>query len=237
MTNPTFSDQAQQFIDSVLGLEPRFAAFDCDGTLWPGDAGEGFFRWGFEHRLVSDEVIRRERARYAEYLAGKVSEDAMCGAMATLHQGLMEADVRHAAAEYFEQKIAPQIFPEMRETVRRLLDAGCEVWVVSSTSEWVIQVAMQLFGIPENRILAAAVRADQGRITGELTRLPSGPGKARAIREVVGKDPDAAFGNSRWDADMLAIARHPFAVNPSPELERLARERGWPLYWPDSVRR
>jgi phosphoserine phosphatase len=237
MTNPTFSEQAQQFMDSVLGLEPRFAAFDCDGTLWPGDAGEGFFSWGFEHRLVSDEVILRERARYAEYLAGKVSEDAMCGAMATLHEGLMEADVRRAAAEYFEQKIAPQIFPEMRETVRRLLDSGCDVWVVSSTSEWVIQVAMKRFGIPENRILAAAVRSDQGRITDELTRLPSGPGKAQAIREVVGKDPDAAFGNSRWDADMLAIARHPFAVNPSADLERLAGERGWPLYWPDAVRR
>jgi len=53
----------------------------------------------------------------------------------------------------------------------------------------------------------------------------------------VGQDPDAAFGNSRWDADMLAIARHPFAVNPSADLERLAGERGWPLYWPDSVRR
>ena len=127
----------------------------------------------------------------------------------------MEADVRRAAAEYFEQKIAPEIFPEMRETVRRLLASGCDIWVVSSTSEWVIQVAMKFFDIPENRILAATVRADQGRITGDLTRLPSGPGKARAIREVVGKDPDAAFGNSRWDADMLAIARHPFAVNPS----------------------
>jgi len=237
MTNPTFSHPAQQFMDSVLRLEPGVAAFDCDGTLWSGDAGEGFFSWEFQHRLVSDEVIRRERARYAEYLAGKVSEDAMCAAMATLHEGLMEADVRRAAAEYFAQKMASQIFPEMRETVRRLLDSGCDVWVVSSTNEWVIQAAMKHFGIPENRILAAAVRSDQGRITGDLTRLPSGSGKPRAIREVVGKDPDAAFGNSRWDADMLAIARHPFAVNPSPDLERLARERGWPLYWPDSVRR
>ena len=237
MTTAKLTDKAQKFVDSVLALRPRFAAFDCDGTLWTGDAGEGFFSWGFEHHLVADEVIRRERARYQEYLAGRVSEDEMCGAMATLLSGLMEDDVKRAAAEFFEEKIAPQIFPEMQVVVRRLLDSGCDVWAVSSTSEWVIQAAMKHFGIPENRILAAAVRVENGRITDELTRLPSGEGKPRVIREVVRKDPDAAFGNSRWDADMLAIARHPFAVNPNPDLEKLAQQRGWPVYWPDSVRR
>ena len=54
----------------------------------------------------------------------------------------------------------------------------------------------------------------------------------RAIREVIGKNPDAAFGNSRWDAAMLAIARHGFAVNPNPDLEEMARERGWTIYRP-----
>jgi phosphoserine phosphatase len=236
MTTPKFSDKAEKFVDSVLRLQPRFAAFDCDGTLWAGDAGEGFFSWGFERHLVADEVIRRERARYAEYQAGRVSEDEMCGAMVTLLSGLMENDVQCAAAEFFEEKMAAQIFPEMREVVRRLLDSGCDVWAVSSTGEWVIQAAMKHFGIPENRILAAAVRVDKGRITDELTRLPSGGGKPRVIREVVRKDPDAAFGNSRWDADMLAIARHAFAVNPNRDLEQIAREKSWTIYFPDSKR-
>jgi phosphoserine phosphatase len=63
--------------------------------------------------------------------------------------------------------------------------------------------------------------------------VPSGEGKPRAIRELIGKDPDAAFGNSRWDAAMLAMAEHRFAVNPNPDLEQMARERGWRIYWPD----
>ena len=41
----TLPPTAKQFIDSVLRLRPRVAAFDCDGTLWSGDAGEGFFDW------------------------------------------------------------------------------------------------------------------------------------------------------------------------------------------------
>jgi phosphoserine phosphatase len=235
MTIAKFSDKATRFLDSVLRLQPKFAAFDCDGTLWAGDAGEGFFRWGFERGLVSDEVIRRETARYADYRQGKVSEDDMCGEMVTMHEGLTEAEVERAAAEYFDAKVTPSIFPEMRELIRCLHENGCEIWAVSSTNEWVIRDAMTHFDIPQNRILAAAARVENGRVTSQLIRLPSGEGKARLIREVVKQTPDAAFGNSRWDIAMLSMARHAFAVNPNPDLHELAEERGWPVYWPDAL--
>jgi phosphoserine phosphatase len=230
------SDLATKLIDSVLRLQPSFAAFDCDGTLWAGDAGEGFFRWGLERGLVSDEVIRHETARHADYLEGKVTEDEMCGEMVTLHAGLTESEMEVAAAEYFDVNVGPSIFPEMQALVGRLRENGCEIWAVSSTNEWVIRDAMKHFGIPHNQILAAAARVENGRVTGQLTQLPSGEGKARLIRDVVKKTPDAAFGNSRWDIAMLGMARHAFAVNPNPDLHNLAVERGWPVYWPDSVR-
>lgn len=232
-----FSDKALMFLEAVLGLQPRLAAFDCDGTLWAGDAGEGFFRWEFERGLVSDDVVRYEKARYADYRQGKVSEDDMCGEMVTLHAGLTEGEVQRAAAEYFDTNIAPGIFPEMQELIRRLHENGCEIWAVSSTNEWVIRDAMKHFGIPQNRILAATVRVENGLVTDQLTRLPSGEGKARLIRELVKTMPDTAFGNSRWDIAMLSISKRAFAVNPNPDLHELAEERGWRVYWPDSVRK
>ena len=75
------------------------------------------------------------------------------------------------------------------------------------------------------------------RITDRLVRIPSGPGKPQAILDVVKKEPDAAFGNSRWDMDMLKLTRHPYAINPNPDLEKLAKERGWGLYFPTVVRK
>ena len=74
-TNLKSSLKTSEFTDAVLKLEPRLAVFDCDGTLWSGDAGLGFFEWELTRGMVSDETVRRARARYAEYLAGKVSED------------------------------------------------------------------------------------------------------------------------------------------------------------------
>jgi phosphoserine phosphatase len=232
----TFLPVTNEFLDSVLRLEPRVAAIDCDGTLWSGDAGERFFDWELrEGCVVSESLVRPLRERYAAYKRGEVDETTMCGEMVTMHQGLSELKMMDAATRFFDQFFVPQIFPEMHELVRRLQDNGCEVWAVSSTNEWVIRAGMTHFGIPENCVLAAKVEIDDGLATNRLVRVPSGGGKPRALREVVGKAIDAAFGNSRWDAEMLAMAKHSFAVNPNPDLEVVARKKGWRIYFPEGT--
>jgi phosphoserine phosphatase len=212
------------FIQGVLQLRPQLAVFDCDGTLWAGDAGFGFFDWE-----------RWARARYEEYLAGRVSEDDMCAEMVTINRGLPVTEMMRAAGEFFEEKMLGGFFPEMRDLVFRLHDIGSEVWAVSSTSEWVIQAGMKHFGIPASRILAAAVAVEDGKVTDKIIRVPSGIGKPNAIREVIARTPDAVFGNSIWDADMLEIAHHPFVINPTPELLTISGQRKWPVYYPAPV--
>jgi phosphoserine phosphatase len=233
MTSP---DPNPSLVESVLRLSPRLAVFDCDGTLWSGDAGEGFFDWELKRGVVTDDVVHWARARYADYKAGKVSEDDMCGDMVTLHKGLKEAEVLRLAGQFFEENFVGRIFPEMRELVAQLQGSGCDVWAVSSSSEWVIREAMPHVGIDPKKILATAVEAENGVVTDHLIRVPSGIGKPKAILEVIGRPPDAGFGNSRWDMEMLAISRYAIAVNPNPDLELIARDRGWTVYWPAGTR-
>jgi HAD superfamily phosphoserine phosphatase-like hydrolase len=221
-----------EFLESVFTLKPRIAAFDCDGTLWSGDAGEGFFSWELNQGLVPDEIVRWARQRYAEYKAGKVAEDVMCGEMVTMHRGLPEEVVQQACDAYFAQAIAPNIFPEMRELVQRLRASGCDVWAVSSSNQWIIRSGMRSFGIPQNLILAAEVAVENGTITDRLIRVPSGPGKPQAIRAVLKSAPDCAFGNAIWDREMLAMSKHPFAINPNPDLKEIALANGWKVYQP-----
>jgi len=236
-TDSSLSPAAQHFLESVLQLRLEVAAFDCDGTLWSGDAGETFFDWEIKRGVVTPEVARAMRARYAEYKAGNVSEDDMCGEMVTMHEKLSDAAVMEAATEFMSSAFPGRVFPEMQELVNRLHDAECEIWAVSSSNEWLIRAGMKQFGIPHDRILAAKVELDGNLVTNRLVRVPSGPGKLRALREVVNRTIDAAFGNSKWDTDMLAHARHAFAVNPNPDLEALARQRGWTVYFPDGMAR
>lgn len=231
--NPT----KQEFLDHVLRLAPRVVAFDCDGTLWSGDAGERFFDWEINRGVVSEEIGRAMRARYVEYKSGLVSEEDMCGEMVTMHKGMTDAALMQAASLFMEESFPGQIFTEMQALVARLIENGCEVWAVSSSNEWVIRAGMKKFGIAEERILAAKVELDDGLISDRLIRIPSGPGKPKALREVAKKEIDAAFGNSKWDTEMLAIARNGFAVNPNPDLEQTARQQGWTIYFPDGTRR
>ncbi len=221
-----------EFVESVLSLHPRLATFDCDGTLWSGDAGEGFFSWELQQGLVSDEIARWARARYTDYKAGKVAEDVMCGEMVTMHRGLREETVQEACDIYFPKAIGPNIFPEMRELVQRLRASGCDVWAVSSSNQWIIRSGMKYFGIPQNRILSAETTVENGIITDRLVRVPSGPDKVEAIRSAVQSTPDCAFGNAIWDREMLSLATHAFAINPNPNLKEIAIANGWTVYQP-----
>lgn len=225
-----------EFIESVLRLNPRVAAFDCDGTLWSSDAGETFFDWEIKNLVVPAAVGQAMRSRYADYRAGKVHEETMCGEMVSMHAGISESAMMQAASEFMQSHFPGRIFAEMQELVSRLHKNGCEVWAVSASNEWVIRAGIEPFGIAADRILASRVVIEEGLATNRLIRVPSGPGKTKALREVAGKNVDAAFGNSRFDADMLALATHAFAVNPNPDLEETARQRNWTIYFPEAVR-
>jgi phosphoserine phosphatase len=230
-TQTKLSRTADQFIASVLALAPRVAVFDCDGTLWSLDAGEQFFYWEIARGLLPADVARWATARYADYKAGKVEEEPMCGEMVTIHKGIAQTLLRNAATEFFTTRVEPAIFPEMRELVSRLASVGCELWAVSSTNDWIIREAALRFGIPDGHVLAACVEIENGYATDRLIHVPTDEGKATVIRKL-GLRVDAAFGNSVHDEAMLRLARHAVAVNPNPDLERLAKEQGWMIYHP-----
>jgi phosphoserine phosphatase len=226
------TSQAANFIDSVLRLSPRIAIFDCDGTLWAGDSGERFMNWEIERKVVPEKVAAWISQRYRDYKAGKVSEEDICGEMVTMNDGVEVARLEREAEEYFAAQFAQAIFPDMRELVSQLHQSGCAVWACSSTNEWVVQAGARYFDIPADRVLAATVACDRGIASGRLLRVPTDDDKAVAIREVIGAAADAVFGNSMHDAAMLAVAAHAFAVNPNEDLQQLARQRGWNVYFP-----
>lgn len=227
-----FSPAAAEFVASVVRRRPRIAVFDCDGTLWAGDSGEEFLYWEVKHGILPDAVAQWILPRYRDYKSGKVSEEAICGEMVTIHEGQNIAALQQAAGEFFAERFAGAIFPEMLELVNRLHDDGCVIWAVSSTNEWVVRAGVRSFGIAEERILAACVHCENEVATGRLWRVPTDEDKAVAIREVIAQPVDAVFGNSMHDAAMLELARDAFAINPNPDLHEIARQRDWRIYFP-----
>ena len=223
---------AEEFERLVFECKPKVAVFDCDGTLWSGDAGYGFMAWSLEQGLVSRSTHDWIDTRYRAYRAGNVSEEAICGEMVQMYAGLRDRELRAAAAEYVDKFVRGRIFAEMAALVASMRKAGVELWAVSSTNRWVVAEGLRDFGIPEERILAAEVRVADGIITSEIIDVPTDAAKAAALRRVGLPHPDAVFGNSVHDLAMLEMARCAFPVNPSPALLEAAAKRGWGYFRP-----
>jgi phosphoserine phosphatase len=226
---------AEEFERLVFECKPKVAVFDCDGTLWSGDAGYGFMAWSLEQGLVSRSTNDWIDSRYRAYRGGEVSEAAMCGEMVQMYAGLRESELEAAAARYVEEFVRISIFTEIASLVEKIRRAGTEIWAVSSTNRWVIVEGLRSFGIPKERILAAEVRVNDGIITSEIVGVPTDEAKAAALKRIGVPAPDAVFGNSIHDLAMLEIARCPFPVNPSPALKEAAAKKGWRYFLPQAA--
>lgn len=238
MPMPTITTRTlstEEFFSAVHSLDPKIAVFDCDGTLWSGDAGSSFMTWSIETGLVSREAADWIDARYRAYHRNEVSELAICGEMVQLYQGLREEELRRAAREFFQARIEKNIFPEMLRLVGDLRAAGADIWAVSSTNDWVIEEAVKRFGIPAERVLCARVETKNGIVSDTLLDVPTDEGKVVSLNRAGITHPDTVFGNSIHDAAMLGISRRAFPVNPTAGLLEISSQAGWPVYYPASV--
>ena len=223
---------ADEFERLVLENNPKVAVFDCDGTLWSGDAGLEFMTWSLEQGLVSRSTCDWIDSRHRAYRAGKVSEVEICGEMVQIYAGLRDQELRSAAAEYIQKFVKARVFPEMAGLLENLRRANVEIWAVSSTNKWVVAEGVRDLLIPEDHVLAAEVHVRGGMITSDLVDVPTDEGKAVTLRRIGVPNPDAVFGNSIHDLAMLEIAHHAFPVNPSPALLAAAAKNGWGYFMP-----
>lgn len=174
----------------------------------------------------------------------------------TLHAGMdIEALRGHAAtmlrreAQMARTQQAPRWLPTMPiqrgvrsrpavyNLMRRLEAEGIEVWIVSATNEWTVEVAARDFGVPPARVIGNRCRIRSGQILAER----DGPttwrqGKVDAIRERIGVDPVLALGDSMTDFEMLDVARNRIVISPSEApLAQHARREGWGVCTSDAL--
>ncbi len=199
--------------------------FDADGTLWRGDVGEDFFRWGAHRGLFS--------GRFETYEAHLERSPARAYAYCVeVLFGLPEATVRAACDDFFAERYAGRVFPYVRPLLAALTAKGFVPWVCSASPLWTVLPGARALGVPEARVIGVTCDVLDGALLGPVHEpVPCGPGKVAWLKQR-GVHPALAVGNGELDLDMLCLAEHALVVTPPDAqngLVREARARGWPI--------
>ncbi len=214
----------------------RLALFDLDNTLLPIDSD---YAWGAYTTEIgwtdAEEFGRRNDEFYVQYQAGRLDphEYIMFCTEAMRHQGRRVAE--QAREEFMRRVIEPALRQEALDLVRSHQQAGDLVAIVTATNDFITGPIAQRFGVSE--LIATVLERDaDGEPTGGIAGLPAfREGKVQRVEQWLAKrdlrweDIQASvfYSDSANDLPLLERVNDPVATNPSPELCRIALERGW----------
>lgn len=186
----------------------RIATFDQDGTLWVEQPVYPQVRFILE-RVPGAVTTRAELEKLA------------ATALSGMPLETFRADVRQwlATARHprWQRTYTELTYQPMQELLRYLRASGYKTYIVTGGGQDFVRVyAEGVYGIPPEQVIGSAGATrfgydSQGRPF--LTKEPrlllndDGPGKPEGIQLMIGRRPNAAFGNSTGDRQMLEYTK------------------------------
>lgn len=212
--------------------------FDLDGTLIPVDSDHAFGDFLVREGWVDSEHFkRRNDAFYAQYVDGTLDLEAYLDFATSAWRNRHPDEALAMRERFMCEEMAPALRPQALALVKRHQDAGDLVAIVTATNEFVTRPIADAFGVAE--LIALELERDaQGRVTGRIQGVPTfQAGKIRRVLDWLEQrehrwdqfERITFYSDSTNDLPLLEKVSHPVATNPSPALEQIARERGWPI--------
>jgi HAD superfamily hydrolase (TIGR01490 family) len=207
------------------------AFFDLDGTLLPAPS--------IERRFLRDALGRGKLgpSQMMAWLARFFQTIAMDPPAAIQGNKAHFAAMPASAAADWEARLRTEPLRFFSRGLRLLewhAARGHRIFLVTGAPAPLAEIAVRQLPVPVE-IMATQLEAREGCWTGGISGEPmSGTAKRRAIRQISAKarvdlTRCFAYGDSYSDVAMLEAVAYPTIVNPGERLERLARQRGWPI--------
>lgn len=211
------------------------AFFDLDRTLMEGSSAFQFGRAAYRAGLMSRRQLARdawENLRFRLRGSTDASTDALRDRISAALEGVRVRDLQRLAPDVLAG-VLPRLYPQMLQIAYEHQDQGRPIFICTAASQEMADLIAIVLTF-DGAVGSVSEVAD-----GVYTGRPGGPftyreGKALAIRELAEResiDLAASWGYSDSESDlpMLRLVGHPVAVNPDPELARVAREEGWDI--------
>lgn len=211
------------------------AIFDLDNTLIAGDSD---YLWGefmAANGLVNEQKYRESNDYfYQQYEQGTLD----------IHEYLnfcLEPLTRYSLEElkewhdrFMSESIRPIMLKKAHERIARHRQKGDLIMIITATSRFVTEpIAREL---QVDTLLAIEPEIRDSRYTGAIVGTPTyQEGKVIRLQQWLEENPAHSlkgshfYSDSQNDLPLLQQVDHPVAVDPDPELEKAALNKGWPV--------
>jgi HAD superfamily hydrolase (TIGR01490 family) len=214
----------------------KLALFDLDGTLIEKDSDHAFGEFMVACGWADADAFRAANDGFhRQYLAGCLDIGAYIDFATRPWRDRSAAEQQRAVERFMHEVMRPILRDDARALVRRHLDAGDRVAIVTATNEFITRPIAEAFGV-STLIATELQRDDEQRVTGRVQGVPSfQAGKVVRVEQWLVSlgcslrdcETSVFYSDSTNDLALLEAVSEPVATNPTPELEAVARERGW----------
>ncbi|MGC3964599.1 MAG: HAD family hydrolase [Rhodocyclaceae bacterium] len=211
--------------------------FDLDNTLLGGDSDHAWGQFLCDQGIVDRQEYETTNDRfYAQYKDGTLDMNAFLAFVLAPMTRLTRAELDTLHARFMRECIEPIVLPRGLELVRKHLDAGDLVAIVTATNAFVTAPIVRLFGV--QHLIATIPAQENGRFTGLARGTPAfREGKIARVEAWLesmalnwGSFTQTNFySDSLNDLPLLQKVANPVAVDPDETLRTYATERGWPV--------
>jgi len=210
------------------------AFFDLDRTLMEGSSAFQFGRAAYKAGLLSRRQLAADafaNVRFRLRGSSDATSHALRDRISASLAGTRVRDLERLGPDVLA-RVLPRLYPQVLALAYEHQDAGRPVYIATAASDRLADVLASVLAL-DGGIGSQFSAVRDGVFTGEPTGLfIYGDGKAQAIEELAAREgidlsASYAYSDSVSDLPMLRLVGHPVAVNPDPELLKVARAEGW----------
>jgi len=211
----------------------RAAFFDVDKTILSQNSGTLFVKYLYEQGRATRVDLVKGLATYLQYKVNILDIDKFTKQAVKQLKGQSETEMVTFCAHWYDEVVRNFIYPEARAAIRRHLQEGTVVAIVTGATRYVAEPLARDLGI--EHVICTQLDVRQGMFSGRVVEpICFGEGKILKLRQFVEDHRielawSYFYSDSISDLPLLEIVGHPQVVNPDPLLYRTAARRKWPI--------
>jgi HAD superfamily hydrolase (TIGR01490 family) len=210
------------------------AFFDFDKTLLMVESAKPGLRYLYERKEISSGYLMRVFITNIFYKFHLYSDENMANLLLRLYQGKRLSDFQAGAAQFYKDYIRPLLSPNILSKLNEHKKKGHCLILVSASVRYYLEAVVSDLGF-DHLLCTDLEESQEGLLTGKSKGPVCIDQQKRIQAQQLAEEHDIdlrnsyAYGNHHSDIPLLEIVGHPYAVEPTWPLKKIAIKNNWPI--------